>query len=91
MLGFTLVVSLATGVVFGLFPALHSSKTDLTESLKEGGRGSTAARVTTRMRSGLVIAEVAIAVVLWWRGPPDSKPFDAAASQAGIRSAYLLV
>jgi predicted permease len=64
VLGFTLLVSLATGLVFGLFPALHSSKTDLTESLKEGGRGSTDSSRHNRMRSGLVIAEVAIAVVL---------------------------
>jgi putative ABC transport system permease protein len=64
VLGFTLLVSLVTGVVFGLVPALHSSKTDLTESLKEGGRGSTEGSRRNTMRGALVIIEVAIAVVL---------------------------
>jgi putative ABC transport system permease protein len=64
VLAFTLLVSLGTGIVFGLVPALHSSKTDLTESLKEGGRGSTEGASRNRVRGALVIAEVAIALVL---------------------------
>ncbi len=40
VLVFTLVVSLLTGIIFGLVPAIHSSRTELTESLKEGARGS---------------------------------------------------
>ena len=64
VLAFTLLVSLGTGIAFGLVPALHSSKTDLTESLKEGGRGSTEGANRNRVRGALVIAEVAIAVVL---------------------------
>ncbi len=62
VLGFTLLVSVMTGVVFGLVPALHSSKTDLTESLKERGAGGGARR--NRIRNVLVVAELAIAVVL---------------------------
>jgi len=63
VLTFTLLISVLTGFVFGLVPAFHSSRTDLTDSLKEGGRGASTAR-HNRMRSGLVVTELAIAVVL---------------------------
>jgi putative ABC transport system permease protein len=63
VLGFTLGVTLLTGFVFGLVPALHLSKTDLNESLKEG-RGAGGGARKNRVRGVLVIAELAIAVVL---------------------------
>jgi putative ABC transport system permease protein len=62
-LGYTVLVTMLTGIIFGLAPALHSSKTDLTDSLKEGGRGGSGSR-GGRMRKGLVVGEVALALVL---------------------------
>ncbi len=64
VLGFTLGVSILTGVVFGLAPAFHSSKTDLVESLKDGGRGTSEGARRTRLRSILAVGELAVAVVL---------------------------
>jgi putative ABC transport system permease protein len=64
VLGFTLLVSVLTGVVFGLVPALHSSNTQLTETLKEGGRGSGEGARRNHIRGVLVVGELAIAVVL---------------------------
>ncbi|MHB8487351.1 MAG: ADOP family duplicated permease [Candidatus Acidiferrales bacterium] len=63
VLAFTALIALATGVIFGLAPALHASKIDLTESLKTGGQYSGAAK-SDRLRSALAIAEIAVAVVL---------------------------
>jgi putative ABC transport system permease protein len=64
VLGFTLGVSIVTGVIFGLAPAFHSSKTDLVESLKDGGRGTSEGARRSRMRSILAVGELAVAVVL---------------------------
>ena len=64
VLGFTFLVSVTTGVVFGLVPALNSSKTQLTETLKEGSRGSGEGARRNLLRSVLVVFEFAIAVVL---------------------------
>jgi putative ABC transport system permease protein len=61
---FTLAVSVLTGVVFGLVPALHSSKTELTESLKEGGRATSEGARRNRTRGILMVSELAIAVIL---------------------------
>ncbi|HXM34337.1 MAG TPA: ABC transporter permease [Pyrinomonadaceae bacterium] len=61
---FTVGVSLVTGVLFGLVPALQASKTDLNESLRESGRGAMGGRRRQRARSILVIVEVALSLVL---------------------------
>jgi putative ABC transport system permease protein len=62
VLSFTFFISLVTGLFFGLVPALQSTRPDLVEILKEGGRGSTAGR--SPLRNALVVAEVAMALVL---------------------------
>src|SRR5579859_308317 len=61
---FTIVISLLTGIVFGLIPALQSLRCNVNESLKEGGRGFSAGPRGHRTRSTLVIIESALAFVL---------------------------
>ncbi|MGB2645333.1 MAG: ABC transporter permease [Candidatus Acidiferrum sp.] len=63
-LAFTLVVSVLTGILFGLAPALHASRFNLLVSLKEGGRSATEGAGHWRMRALLVISQVALAVML---------------------------
>jgi putative ABC transport system permease protein len=61
---FALVSSLITGAIFGLAPALHAGRVDLTHALKEGARGSTGSGERARTRRMLVITEFALSVVL---------------------------
>src|SRR5207237_8343860 len=61
---FGLALSLATGVLFGLLPALDAARSDLHGALKDGARGATGGRRAERMRRALVVAQVGLAVVL---------------------------
>ncbi len=64
VLGFTLLLALATGILFGLAPALHASRADLNYTLKETTSRSGSSLRQNKARSLLVIAEMALAVVL---------------------------
>jgi len=63
VLGFTLALSLATGIVFGLAPALRSTKVDLTPTLKDSARSSSSASRSILSR-GLVVLQVALSLLL---------------------------
>jgi len=63
-LTFAMVVSLITGVVFGLAPALQASGKETVHALKEEGRSGSGGRATGRLRSALVVAQVAVCLVL---------------------------
>jgi len=64
VLGFTILVAVATGILFGFAPAIQISRSALFESLKEGSRGSTAGRHSQFARSVLVVSEVAFSLML---------------------------
>jgi predicted permease len=64
VLAFTLLISVATGVIFGLVPAWHASHVNLNSALKTGARIGTGGEHKHRLRNGLVMGEIAIALVL---------------------------
>jgi putative ABC transport system permease protein len=61
---FTAAIAIATGLLFGIAPALKATRGSAVESLKEGGRGSTTGVERHRLRNALIVAEVALAFIL---------------------------
>ncbi len=64
VLGLSLAITMLTGIVFGLVPALRASAVDVAQAFKDGDRGSTSGRRRARLRSVLVASEIALALVL---------------------------
>ncbi|HKT50275.1 MAG TPA: ABC transporter permease [Candidatus Angelobacter sp.] len=64
VLAFTVIIALLTGILFGLAPGLRALRQVPFEALKEGSHGSTSAEASQRLRSALVVAEVALSVML---------------------------
>ncbi|HSL53771.1 MAG TPA: ABC transporter permease [Pyrinomonadaceae bacterium] len=64
VLGFTLGISILTGLIFGLVPAWAASRGRVGDALKEGGRSATAGSARQRLRSAFVVAEIGVALVL---------------------------
>src|SRR5215472_14107130 len=62
--GFTAAIALATGLIFGLVPAVQASRTDPQQGLRDGGRSSTGGGRQTRLRAVLVVGEVGLACLL---------------------------
>src|SRR5215467_1090133 len=64
VLAFALLMSILTGLVFGLAPAIHSARVALSSGIREGGRGSGYSTKTGRLRDVLIVSELAFAVIL---------------------------
>ncbi len=64
VLAFALLISILTGLVFGLAPALHSARVALASAIREGGRGSGYSTKTGRLRDVLIVSELAFALIL---------------------------
>ncbi len=64
VVGFTLLIALASAVLFGLAPAIRAARSDVQTVLKEGGRGAAMGGVRDRLRTGLIVGELAVALVL---------------------------
>ena len=61
---FALLISIFTGIIFGLAPAFQAMKADMTAAIREGAQGSGSSAKTLRLRSALIVSELALAVVL---------------------------
>ena len=64
VLAFAMVVSLATGVICGIVPALHAARTDANAHLRDGGRSATSSAGHRKLRSGFVVSQLALSLVL---------------------------
>src|SRR5205823_5915530 len=64
VLAFTFLVSITSGMLFGILPALQVSRPDVMDALKESGRGNTSGIARQMLRSGFVVAQIAVALVL---------------------------
>jgi len=64
LVGFTIAIAAVTALIFGILPALRASRPALAETLKDSGRGSTAGRGRQRLRTALVVGEIALALPL---------------------------
>ena len=64
VLAFALLISLLTGALFGLAPAIHSTRSELAMAIREGARGSGDSTRTGRLRDALIVSELAFAIVL---------------------------
>ena len=90
VLAFGVALSLTTGLIFGLVPALSSASPDLTDAMRDTSRGSTGARAP-RLRSGLVIVEAALALILLAGAGILLKTFATLrATQPGFQADHLL-
>jgi len=85
-----LLISLATGLVFGIIPAIKASGTDINEILKVGGRGGVLGWTHNRLRSLLVISEIALALVALVDRGCSSQHADAQQFNPGFESQNLL-
>src|SRR3984885_10015659 len=61
---FTFAVSVFTGILFGLAPALQLAKSDVNQTMQDGGKGTTAASIGGRMRTFLIVGQIALTMVL---------------------------
>ena len=93
VLGFTLVLSIVSGLIFGLLPAWHLASQDVNESLKEGGRSP--AGIRRRLRLSLVVSEIALTSLLLVAAGLTLRSFqtvlqaDPGFKQDGILTAYI--
>src|ERR1700676_819623 len=91
VMAYTIFLMLLSTVIFALAPAWRALHTDLSGALKQGGRGSTSAKSTQRIRAALVTAEVALSIALLAGAGLMIRSLDALAHQdLGFRTQNLL-